>query len=72
MPASAMAEAEFMSVTNTNIQADKRLVAVGLLSTGVTLTHRFKANSGIDYTDMLFFDDEHRNIVDISKLGMMS
>ena len=28
-----------------------------------------KKNSGIDYPDMLFFDDEYRNIRDISKLG---
>lgn len=28
-----------------------------------------KKSSGIDYPDMLFFDDEYRNIRDISKLG---
>jgi magnesium-dependent phosphatase 1 len=28
-----------------------------------------KKSSGIDYSDMLFFDDEYRNIRDISKLG---
>lgn len=26
--------------------------------------------SGIDYKDMIFFDDEHRNIVDVGKLGV--
>jgi magnesium-dependent phosphatase 1 len=28
-----------------------------------------KKNSGVQYTDMLFFDDEHRNILDINQLG---
>ncbi|CAH8622300.1 unnamed protein product [Schistosoma rodhaini] len=31
---------------------------------------RFHELSGIDYADMLFFDDETRNIHDISKLGV--
>lgn len=31
---------------------------------------RFKKASGIDFEDMLFFDDEMRNIRDISKLGV--
>ena len=31
--------------------------------------HRIKKDSGVDYKDMLFFDDEYRNIRDISKLG---
>ncbi|XP_033340947.2 magnesium-dependent phosphatase 1 [Megalopta genalis] len=26
--------------------------------------------SGTDYKDMIFFDDEHRNIVDVGKLGV--
>lgn len=26
--------------------------------------------SGIDYKDMIFFDDEHRNIADVGKLGV--
>ena len=28
-----------------------------------------KKSSGVDYSDMLFFDDEYRNIRDITKLG---
>ena len=31
--------------------------------------HRFKRNSGFSYDEMLFFDDEYRNIVDITKIG---
>lgn len=31
---------------------------------------QFKKNSNIDYEDMLFFDDENRNIVDLSKLNV--
>ena len=31
---------------------------------------KFRENSGIDYHEMVFFDDEHRNIADISKLGV--
>ena len=31
--------------------------------------HRFKKNSGFSYDEMLFFDDEYRNIVDITKIG---
>ena len=30
---------------------------------------RFTQASGISYADMLFFDDEERNIDDISRLG---
>jgi hypothetical protein len=30
---------------------------------------RFHKNTGIAYKDMLFFDDEHRNIRDVSRLG---
>ena len=30
---------------------------------------RFHEVSGIAYTDMLFFDDEERNIHDVSRLG---
>ena len=29
-----------------------------------------KKSSGVEYTDMLFFDDEFRNIKDISTIGM--
>ncbi|XP_022188666.1 magnesium-dependent phosphatase 1 isoform X2 [Nilaparvata lugens] len=38
---------------------------------GDKTTHfsRFKKNTGLPYEDMLFFDDENRNIVDVSKLG---
>ena len=31
--------------------------------------YRFKRNSGFNYDEMLFFDDEYRNIVDITKIG---
>ena len=34
-----------------------------------SLSFSIKKSSGIDYSDMLFFDDEYRNIKDISKLG---
>ena len=33
---------------------------------------RIKTDSGIDFRDMIFFDDEHRNIRDVSKLGVHS
>ncbi|XP_013788974.2 magnesium-dependent phosphatase 1-like, partial [Limulus polyphemus] len=41
---------------------------------GSKLTHfeRFQEKSGIPYSQMLFFDDEHRNIYEISKLGVTS
>lgn len=31
---------------------------------------RIQKASGTDYKDMVFFDDEHRNIVDVGKLGV--
>ena len=31
--------------------------------------HRIKKDSGVDYRDMLFFDDDYANIRDVSKLG---
>ena len=31
--------------------------------------HSFQKDSGFSHDEMLFFDDEYRNIVDISKLG---
>ena len=30
---------------------------------------RMHEDSGIDYEDMIFFDDEHRNIVEVGKMG---
>ena len=33
------------------------------------LLHRFKRNSGFSYDEMLFFDDEYRNIVDLTRIG---
>lgn len=33
---------------------------------------RIKNQSSIDYKDMLFFDDEHRNIQDLNKVGVLS
>lgn len=32
----------------------------------------FRKDSKMEYKDMIFFDDETRNIVDISKLGVTS
>ncbi|XP_026851630.2 magnesium-dependent phosphatase 1 [Electrophorus electricus] len=32
--------------------------------------NRLKKASGVPYTDMMFFDDEHRNITDVSRLGV--
>ncbi|XP_005091247.1 magnesium-dependent phosphatase 1 [Aplysia californica] len=39
---------------------------------GCKITHFKKLHnqSGIPYEDMIFFDDEHRNIVDVSSLGV--
>ncbi len=39
---------------------------------GRKTTHfaKFKTATGLDYKDMMFFDDERRNINDISKLGV--
>ncbi|KZC10646.1 PREDICTED: magnesium-dependent phosphatase 1-like [Dufourea novaeangliae] len=39
---------------------------------GNKLTHfsKIQKASGNDYKDMIFFDDEHRNIVDVNKLGV--
>lgn len=34
--------------------------------------YRFKKKSGMDFRDMLFFDDEDRNIVDLRKQGVAS
>lgn len=31
---------------------------------------KFRTKSGIEYNDMLFFDDENRNITDIRSLGV--
>ncbi|XP_076322448.1 magnesium-dependent phosphatase 1-like isoform X2 [Tachypleus tridentatus] len=41
---------------------------------GSKLTHfqRFQEVSGVPYSQMIFFDDEHRNICEISKLGVTS
>ncbi|XP_074090904.1 magnesium-dependent phosphatase 1 [Macrotis lagotis] len=39
---------------------------------GCKVTHfeRLRQKSGIPYSEMIFFDDEKRNIVDVSKLGV--
>ncbi|BFZ19592.1 hypothetical protein BsWGS_22630 [Bradybaena similaris] len=39
---------------------------------GCKITHfkKLHSDSGIPYMDMLFFDDEHRNIADVSTLGV--
>ncbi|XP_062412978.1 magnesium-dependent phosphatase 1-like [Sardina pilchardus] len=39
---------------------------------GSKLTHfeRLQADSGVEYSEMLFFDDESRNINDVSQLGV--
>lgn len=33
---------------------------------------RFKKSSGFEFKDMIFFDDEHRNIVDLTRHGVLS
>ncbi|XP_014682036.1 PREDICTED: magnesium-dependent phosphatase 1-like [Priapulus caudatus] len=40
---------------------------------GAKVNHftRFKDKQCVEFSEMIFFDDEHRNIVDISKLGVM-
>ncbi|CAK9797292.1 Magnesium-dependent phosphatase 1 [Anthophora quadrimaculata] len=39
---------------------------------GSKVTHfsKIQKESGVDYKDMVFFDDEHRNIADVGKLGV--
>ncbi|KAB5546743.1 hypothetical protein PHYPO_G00075490 [Pangasianodon hypophthalmus] len=39
---------------------------------GSKVTHftRLQADSGVCYTDMMFFDDEHRNISEVGRLGV--
>ncbi|XP_072479567.1 magnesium-dependent phosphatase 1 isoform X3 [Notamacropus eugenii] len=39
---------------------------------GCKVTHfeRLQQKSGIPYSEMIFFDDEKRNIIDVSKLGV--
>lgn len=41
---------------------------------GRKTTHfkKFQDQQGVQYKDMIFFDDEYRNIVDIEKLGVMT
>ncbi|XP_060074196.1 magnesium-dependent phosphatase 1-like [Ylistrum balloti] len=41
---------------------------------GCKISHfkRFKVDSGIGFNDMLFFDDEYRNIKDVGSLGVIS
>ncbi|KAI5096216.1 magnesium-dependent phosphatase 1, partial [Silurus meridionalis] len=36
----------------------------------VTHFNRLQADSGVCYTDMMFFDDEHRNISEVRRLGV--
>lgn len=31
--------------------------------------HRLQQKTGVGFSQMIFFDDEKRNIVDVSKLG---
>ncbi|XP_043286517.1 magnesium-dependent phosphatase 1-like [Venturia canescens] len=33
---------------------------------------KIQKSSGADYKDMIFFDDEHRNIEDLTKVGVLS
>lgn len=33
---------------------------------------RLKSKSGVDYEDMIFFDDEERNIRDVGGLGVLA
>uniref|UniRef100_A0A8C1U073 Magnesium-dependent phosphatase 1 n=1 Tax=Cyprinus carpio TaxID=7962 RepID=A0A8C1U073_CYPCA len=39
---------------------------------GSKVTHfkRLKADSGVQFSDMIFFDDEDRNIVEVGRLGV--
>ncbi|XP_056305337.1 magnesium-dependent phosphatase 1 [Danio aesculapii] len=39
---------------------------------GSKVTHfkRLKADSGVQFSDMMFFDDEDRNIVEVGRLGV--
>ncbi|XP_015595849.1 magnesium-dependent phosphatase 1 [Cephus cinctus] len=41
---------------------------------GCKVTHfsKIKKDSGMDYKDMIFFDDEDRNIRDLTKVGVLS
>ncbi|XP_018323153.1 magnesium-dependent phosphatase 1 isoform X1 [Agrilus planipennis] len=34
--------------------------------------NQFRKQSGIEFKDMLFFDDEHRNIADLERIGVVS
>ncbi|XP_030643067.1 magnesium-dependent phosphatase 1 [Chanos chanos] len=36
----------------------------------VTHFNRLKADSGVQFSDMMFFDDEQRNITDVGRLGV--
>ncbi|XP_078062511.1 magnesium-dependent phosphatase 1, partial [Mustelus asterias] len=40
---------------------------------GSKVTHfgRLKQQTGLQYSEMIFFDDERRNIVDVGKLGVL-
>ncbi|KAK6467708.1 magnesium-dependent phosphatase 1 [Huso huso] len=40
---------------------------------GSKVTHfkRIREQSGVEFNQMLFFDDENRNIVDVSRLGVL-
>jgi len=35
------------------------------------IPHRIKQDSGLDYSEMLFFDDERRNQFDLEKIGVL-
>ncbi|KAJ8377101.1 hypothetical protein SKAU_G00076810 [Synaphobranchus kaupii] len=39
---------------------------------GSKVTHfrKLQTDSGVQFSEMMFFDDEHRNIVDVSRLGV--
>ncbi|KAG8033978.1 hypothetical protein G9C98_008459 [Cotesia typhae] len=41
---------------------------------GCKITHfnKIKKASGVDFKDMIFFDDEHRNIYDLTEAGVLS
>merc|ERR1719341_975083 len=41
---------------------------------GCKITHfkKFKEYTGLEYSEMLFFDDEHRNKVDLEKIGVLT
>lgn len=57
-----------------NLFGFKKYVNYSEIYPGCKVTHfnQFKKQSGIPFENMLFFDDESRNIVDIERLGAVA